>query len=335
MERIKYIDTAKGLAIVSIVLLHFENGIFPPQLNLFISAYMITMFYVTVGWIDAVKGVNYSFKDIAKRRWNQLMTPYIYWTIIILLFDIALWCFNYYDSYFIARELYKSITLRGIGTLWFLPALYGGSVLWNYTKNRNKWYVYLAIMLFALCYQQLYHTIFDSMTDSVGRLIDSPFRAVNAMLGAWIGISCGYFFHKIVIRLDKLLSNLLLLIGFALCVISYVIETKLHVNAIIWTLSAPLLSPLGLIFIIKSLEQIPIFSKSLHPLTYCGKHSMAIMVTHYSIVLVICTIFNKYFLGDASLFGWYSLGWFMCAMVIEYIIILVLEYRFPKLLGKR
>lgn len=34
MERLQYIDTAKGLAIVSIILLHFEDGIFPPQLNL-------------------------------------------------------------------------------------------------------------------------------------------------------------------------------------------------------------------------------------------------------------------------------------------------------------
>lgn len=336
MERLKYIDTAKGLAIVSIVLLHFENGIFSPQLNLFISAYMITMFYVTAGWLDAAKGEYRSIYDIAKRRWNQLMMPYIYWTIIILLFDIVLWCFKYYDSYFIARELYKSITLRGIGTLWFLPALYGGSILWNFTKNRNKWYIYIAMLMFALCYQHFYHDIFDSMTDNIGRLIDSPFRAVNAMFGAWIGIATGYFFHKKVIRTDRVLNEILyFFMGLSLCAISYIIETKLHVNAIIWTLSAPILSPLGLIWIIKSLEKVPFLNKIFLPLTYCGKHSMVIMVTHYSIVLVLCTIIHHKIMGSSMLVGINSLVWFVVAMALECFLIIKLERGIPLLFGRK
>lgn len=138
-SRLQYIDTAKGLAIVSIVLLHFEEGIFTPQLNLFISAYMITMFYITAGWVDAMNENQRPFKEYLKHRWNQLMIPYIWWTGIILAIDSILWAFQYYDCYFMARELYKSITLRGIGTLWFLPALFGGSLLWHFTKQKNKW----------------------------------------------------------------------------------------------------------------------------------------------------------------------------------------------------
>lgn len=56
-ERTKYIDIAKGIAIICIVLLHFEDGLFPQQLNTFISSFMISMFYIVAGWIDALHHV--------------------------------------------------------------------------------------------------------------------------------------------------------------------------------------------------------------------------------------------------------------------------------------
>lgn len=334
MERLEYIDTAKGLAIVSIVLLHFENGIFPPQLNLFISAYMITMFYVTAGWIDAIQRTSRSLKDYVKRRWMQLMVPYIWWTLIILAFDAILWAFHYYDGYFMARELYKSITLRGIGTLWFLPALFGGSILWQYTKMLNKWYIYLLVLFMALLYQNFYHTIFAIRTDSIGRLIDSPFRAINAMFGAWVGIGSGYVFQRYIMKNKVLSKNVLtFMVGIVFCTISIWIETRLHLSGAFWTLSAPLLSPIGLILIFMSIEKIPYFSKVLLPLSYCGRHSMVIMVTHYSIVLVICTIINQSITGDDEFVGFCTFIWFLFGMVVECSLIIQLERFYPKLFG--
>lgn len=336
MERLKYIDAAKGVAIVSIVLLHFENGIFSHQLNLFISAYMITMFYVTAGWIDAMQRTCRSLKEYAKHRWSQLMVPYLWWTLIILAFDAILWLCHYYDGYFMARELYKSITLRGIGTLWFLPALFGGSILWQCTKMLNKWYVYLLVLLIALDYQSFYQSTFAIRTDSIGRLIDSPFRAINAMFGAWIGIAAGYMFQRHIMKYEKLFNKVVtFIVGIAFCAISFWIETRLHFSGAFWTLSVPLLSPLGLILIFRAIEKIPYCRKILLPLIYCGRHSMAIMVTHYSIILVICIIINWMITGDNELVGFYSLIWFAFAMAIEYYLIIKLELISPYLFGRK
>lgn len=336
MERLKYIDTAKGLAIVSIVMLHFEKGFFPTQLNLFISAYMITMFYVAAGWIDAMQTSCRSLKEYAKHRWAQLLVPYIWWTVIILAFDAILWACHYYDVYFIARELYKSITLRGIGTLWFLPALFGGSILWQCTKMLNKWYVYLLVLSIALGYQSFYHATFAIRADCIGRLIDSPFRAINAMFGAWIGITAGYMFQKHIMKYEVLSNKVVsFIVGIIFCAISLWIETILHFSGAFWTLSAPLLSPIGLILVLKSIEKNPCFSKILHVLSYCGKHSMAIMVTHYSIILVICTIINYLITGNIVLDGINSLIWFVIAMIVECILIIRLDWIAPQLFGRR
>lgn len=47
MQRERYIDIVKGLAILCIVLLHYENGLFPTKVNVFVGSFMITTFYVT------------------------------------------------------------------------------------------------------------------------------------------------------------------------------------------------------------------------------------------------------------------------------------------------
>ena len=104
-ERTQYIDIAKGISII---------------------------------WIDALHHEQRTLKELIKKRWRQLGIPYILWTIIILVFDCILWTLDYYDNYFIGREVYKTLTLRGIGTLWFLPALFSGEILWYIIRKKKK-----------------------------------------------------------------------------------------------------------------------------------------------------------------------------------------------------
>lgn len=145
-ERARYIDIVKGISIICIVLLHYEDGIIPKQIDMFIGSFMVSMFYVTSGWLDAQREKQQSLKELVRKRWYQLGIPYLWWTAIILVFDLILWGLGYYDIYFIGREIYKSIMLRGIGTLWFLPALFGGEILWNliHRKKISQCYVWLS-----------------------------------------------------------------------------------------------------------------------------------------------------------------------------------------------
>ena len=55
-SRARYLDEAKGLGILCIVFLHYENGVIPWTVNTFIGSFMITIFYIIAGWIMAMKG---------------------------------------------------------------------------------------------------------------------------------------------------------------------------------------------------------------------------------------------------------------------------------------
>lgn len=46
-ERLRYLDISKGIAIICIVLLHYDNGVIPLRANVFIGSFMISLFYVT------------------------------------------------------------------------------------------------------------------------------------------------------------------------------------------------------------------------------------------------------------------------------------------------
>lgn len=104
-QRERYIDMVKGLSILCITFLHYEQGILPQCINIFIGSFMITAFYVTSGWVSAMHPVQRSSKEIIKKRWKQLGIPYLWWTAIILVFDLILFGFGYYDAH-LSKEKY-------------------------------------------------------------------------------------------------------------------------------------------------------------------------------------------------------------------------------------
>lgn len=54
-QRLYYLDILKGIAILCIMLLHYEDGVFSPQLNNVIGSFMITAFYVNTAILYTAK----------------------------------------------------------------------------------------------------------------------------------------------------------------------------------------------------------------------------------------------------------------------------------------
>lgn len=53
--RERYVDMLKGLSILCITLLHYENGVLPKNLNIFIGSFMISciLCYIWLGICNA------------------------------------------------------------------------------------------------------------------------------------------------------------------------------------------------------------------------------------------------------------------------------------------
>lgn len=316
MTRLRYLDQAKGLGILCIVFLHYEQGVISGELNTFIGSFMITIFYIVAGWVMAMKDSKMSTKELAKRRLRSLGLPYLYWTGIILLFDCLLWVFGYYDTYFIARETYKSIMLRGIGTLWFLPALFFGEIGWNWLRKR-KWIWWIVSLIIITIYHYYYGQFFAIHSTSTWKIIQAPFYTISNALSAIFHVAVGYFAYKILNnKIESKFSTVL--IGLLLIVVGYITANYLHfiigikAASLFWSYFAPNLGPLGFLYLFIGIEHTPV----LNYFDYWGRNSLSLMVTHYSIVQVLITIFITQCL-HLQFYGWTTIWAFIASMPIQ------------------
>ena len=334
MDRLQYIDTLKGWAILSVVLLHFEIGVFPGWLNAWISFYMITAFYFTSGWLEGIKCREMTVSQLVKKRWQSLGKPYIYFSILILLFDIILLAIGHYDLKFIAREIYKTISLRGIGTLWFLPALFGGEVIFRYLLNKHNIIWVIMTLTLSLIYLHYYYYWSANCRNisEVYQLIDAPFCTIQRILYAWPIIGIAYVISKeFNSKLMEMKTMYILMIGIVITSISVYVCGGFYPFSFgdFSPLIVPVIGPLGLLLLAYPMKKGIIVKF----LSFWGVNSLVMMVTHYSILLVICqmldqAIFNEPFSGIRTL------AWFIITLISEYPIVWSFNHKAKWMLGK-
>lgn len=333
-KRLTYIDILKGFSILCIALLHFEDGVFPLWLNLWMGNFMIAAFYFSSGWLFFVKDKPISVKELCKKRWRSLGMPYLWFSLLIIVFDLLLLSVGYYDWNYILKEIYKTLTLRGIGTLWFLPALFGGEIIFVFLKNRKQkwlWGFVLATSLIYIHFYGYWTTHYRNLSIKY-QLIDAPFFTLNNILKAFVLLLLGYlahqFHHKTIEKQDLQIKYLIGTVFIALSIyFGAFVPVELDVFSLFFT---PLLAPYGLSLVAEGVNQ----SRIGRFLEYWGKNSLVLMATHYSFVLVLFQMLNQYIYGETRLSGISSLVFFVIAILIEYLIVEVINKRFRFLLGK-
>lgn len=330
MTREKYVDIVKGLSILCITFLHYEQGVLPQSVNVFIGSFMITAFYVTSGWISAMYPTQRTLKELIKKRYKQLGLPYLWWTAIILLFDFILLGFGYYDFRHIGTEIYKTLTLRGIGTLWFLPALFVGEIIWHWLRFTRKVWVILLALVLSLGYQYLYGQFFCGKTGIVYQIIDTPFRTVCNMLSAWISIAFGFYTYMLLQKVLNSVNLKLAIYGILICIFAFVTANYLpSFLRPLWNLFAPLWGPIGWLLLAKSIQKWRVMDF----FSFWGLNSLNLMVTHYSITLVLFTIVVENVLKQ-PFFGWMTIICFILSIPIQYLLVLFINKYAKFTLGK-
>lgn len=327
-ERLEYVDMLKGLSILCIMFLHYEAGCIPQWLNVWIGNFMITAFYFVAGWILAIQKP-IATKDLYHKLLHSLGIPYVAFTVIILVFDLIWYSFGYYDSYFLIREIYKTITFRGIGTLWFLPALFGGELIFNYLKN-NKRYILPAIIITIIllfAYSKWADTSRNAGT--IYQIIDSPLKAINNILRAYPIVALGYLTMPLFPKIKTYGKMKILILSMFVIAASIYFASFCTLNLSIFGIFiAPVLGPFGLLLLCY------VISKSRF-LSYWGRNSLVMMVTHYSILLVICQKIDSAILHQSEFYGNITILFFIISLLIEYPITWVINQKFPYLLGRK
>lgn len=335
-KRLDYIDATKGVAILCITFLHFEQGVIPHWLNEWIGMFMITAFYVTSGWITGVNGKPIKPNDLLKKRIRQLGVPYLWFSTIIIVFDV-LWIFlGLMDSGTLFRDIYKTIVLRGTGTLWFLPVLIIGEYIFVFVRNRrNRWLWGTFFLGVTLLIDSAYNSYWLPMRDcsELNKIIDAPMQPIVRGLYAWPIIAIGYIIAKRwghnIITANRLK---LLIISAVLFVISFilVIEPLIEIYYIN-TLMNNVLPTIAFMCL------FAVFTKNLITRFFCywGVNSLILMCTHYSITMEIIKTFDIYILHHSTFEGPRTILYFVITILLTYPLVYLFNGKLKFMLGKK
>ncbi len=336
VQRANYIDAVKGLAILCITFLHFEQGVIPQWLNVWIGMFMISTFYFTSGWITSLQSKSITPKDLFKKRIKQLGIPYLWFSALIIAFDI-IWClFGFMETQILLRDIYKTITLRGIGTLWFLPVLFIGEFIFCTIKNsKHKLILATVGIIIVLTTQYLYYEIWGAIKNesTFNRLIDAPLQPIAQGVMSWPIIAIGFLFAKYIWKeVYKLKKTFILLIGVAIISFSILLIVappfKLYyINGVL----SNFLPAVGFICLFVALGEKNHISRFF---TFWGINSLILMCTHYSITMEIFKTLNAKFI-HTGFTGYTTIIYFIITILVTYPLVWLFNHKLKFMIGKK
>lgn len=328
-NRDRTIDILKGVSIGAIMLLHYEQGIFPVWLNVWIGSFMISAFYFTSGWIQGRKPAP-TFRELLQKRWKSIGLPYLWFSGLLIIVSLIFWISGHYDSRIVLRDIYKTFTLRGIGTLWFLPALFGGEILaWKFRQDKllGRMILCVTTLVFGVIYSYWDRTC--GHLNDFWRLLDAPLRTASNIINAWIPIVIGFYlskygqdYLKAISVGKKILLGTTILTWFTLIVVGYPMGAECLRTT---------LGPFGLLLLFQTIPD----SRVLSGLSWFGRNSLVIMATHYSITQELCIILNRHWGARTPILeGWWALGFFLVSIPVEVGLVWIFDRYLPFFLGK-
>ncbi len=332
-NRVPYIDNMKGLCILAITLLHYEDGILPHWLNTFIGSFMITGFYITNGWLHGINNScsNLNVQQFLKKRIRSLGVPYLYFSIIILAFDIIFYTIGHIDTSTIYRDLYKTCVLKGIGTLWFLPVIFFGELLYVITTKYNiqKLCIFVGLFLWGFINSFINENVELYWTSPLKDVILAPLSVISNSIYAYITITLSS--HLPQLMLKKYAQHIIFLLAVTTyLIIQHPLLQGIIQQIILFSWQFIISTTIFSIFILLK-NQNYLFLKYLN---FWGQNSLILMLTHYSIIMEFCIYINYHIFGNPTLSNWNAIFFFIITMIVEYPLTLLINKKFRFLLGK-
>ena len=337
-KRISYIDMAKGIGILLVLIGHSEF----PSTNLitWISSFHMPLFFILSGMLFSHTNIfQKEWKVFVQKKAKSILIPYVAFSILSILAS-AILDFSSFPEY-LWTSLLQTISLYGISVLWFLPTLFISEIAFFFIKQRTSpktaVFVNLVVGVLAICGNELYHRYY-TVTDDYLTLFLSYLLTVLIRSGIAITfLAIGYYIYRplsaqkhygsiyLVLSSGFLLLNIFL--GFRNGGVD--LNQLVFRNYILYYLAA-FCGSMFIIFLCKALPDI-------RPLIYMGTNSLIIMATHMNCrFLGACFLvadFVSRLLPQAGLFGYYLVV-AVCMLILEVIAITVINRHFPFLIGK-
>ena len=305
--RLNYIDFAKGIGIILVILGHISY--LSDNSRIFIVSFHMPLFFVISGLLIYLKNeAGRDFNTLIKLKAKRMMLPYFLYSAAGILIYIVYYLITGRDGGFptVISDIIQTLTLYGFSVMWFLPAIFGAELLFIFLIKKTKYPPVIMIVLTAAA--MILNTYLERANALYGtETVFSVFHLVAVMLlripvcASFTAL--GYYITKLWDRAPSLGPALFgkltlpadIFIGIDLIGLTAVIShlngvTDLHFlifnNVFFYYISA-LSGSFGLILLCKAMEgaaKLP----PLRLLSYFGQNSLIIMVTHLNFYVLLC-----------------------------------------------
>lgn len=336
VKRISYIDMAKGIGILLVVLGHFSFT--PSTVNLWISSFHMPLFFLLSGIL--LSHTNAHTKEMGiliKKKARTILVPYFYFCILSIFFNAILDS----ASFYLPNALMQMLSFYGITVLWFLPALFFGEIVFLFIRKHTSLAVTAlisaSICLLAVFMTHAYYLYYPLNPERPLSVLGSYLIAVIVRSGIAVtflalGYFSHYFFFKneypalVYILLAVLSLGLNIYLGFknGTVDLNYMVfkDYRIYFSAAFF----------GSMFVICLCRALP----PCKPLIAAGKHSLIIMATHMNCRLLgICYAIGNLALSFFPFIGHngFVLICIAAMIILEVLAVHIINRFFPFLIG--
>ncbi len=290
-KRIEYLDIARGIGILLVVLGHNDFEAISLYVHQVIYSFHIPLFFFLSGYFINTSN---SFFDFFKKRFNSLLKPYFFIIFLIYFTSVSFEKMGFNMAMTrIVKSLYGTGHYIDWVQLWFLPELFVVSLyaflfitLVSRLQNRwIRWGILLATLAFSLPFLKTFYPFTISLFGKQYELYGLP-------LGLDLVFLAGFFFilgnEVRQVTSEKTFDNLFILIGTGVGLIVlnslFTYEIDFNIRQYESFLVNTTEAILGILFILALSRQIELHSTRLASVfKYLGNISLIILLFHVPI----------------------------------------------------
>jgi fucose 4-O-acetylase-like acetyltransferase len=290
-QRIEYLDIARGIGILLVVLGHNDFGAISPFFHQVIYSFHIPLFFFLSGYfIDTAL----PFFDYFKKRFHSVLKPYLFTIFLIYFASVSFEKMGFQTAIGrIIKSLYGSGYYIDWVQLWFLPhlfvvSLYAFLFIAIVSNLRNRWVTW-AILFVTLAISVLFLRVFYPFSISIfGKQVELyglPF-SLDVMLLSGFFFILGNQIRQMTS--EKTFDSILLLLGTGIGLIAlnaffpYRVDMAVRVYESFLVNTAEAI--LGILFVLTLSRQIDLHTQRLAMLfKYLGSLSLIILIFHVPI----------------------------------------------------
>ena len=295
-QRIEFVDLAKGLCILLVVLFHclkYRTDYFHYSSHIQTSLSIVFSF-ARMPFYYMISGIFFkqyeSFVGFALRKVNKNLVPYLFWCLVF-------WCL----SDFVYRVFGVGFSYLN-GSCWFLVSLFELNLLFYSVITLSKWLSSrfdMPLSPFVILMSLLIAGFGLWLSGKEAWIYTWKFVCPGYYLAAFVAMpffACGYLLRKytnilLPNRLDKYIYPLVVFVFLVMFAVSYVfdvlsdsyIQNSYHLCKFFLpylVIPMGLLGAVALLLFAKAVKTLPV-------VTYLGRYSIVVLVTHMPVVSVL------------------------------------------------